>query len=105
MNTTKWLKRKYPKSHKKILREFEMPGVETLKRENYKVGILEKDISGSPSYKKGTLFVWKRQKVYYDGVWDSTYDIYALFKCGTGITTSGYHRFLFCGEEFKILES
>lgn len=103
MNTEKWLKRKYTKSHAKIRAFLNDELLDRLKTSKYRIGILSEQVD---KYKTGTIIIWYNVRSYHDDdygfAWDGTWNTYAIAKCPPYETTSGYH--LFSVHKSKIIE-
>lgn len=104
MNIEDWLKRRYRKTYSYISKRLDEYMKITLhNNKSMKVcELLEDYFSGFETYKKGTLFLLKINKVYYKGKWTGEFDRYTLFKCiDKNLTSSGYHNNLFANNKIK----
>lgn len=88
MDNRKWLKRKYPKTHKEVDSFLDDNELEDFKKNKYKLGRLKGDIIQVQKYKKGMLIMFKRT----NPVTDFNYPLHhGVVKCQKGFTASGYH--------------
>jgi len=81
MELEKWLRRKYPKHHKELLKSYRWMDLNYLKLAKYKVGILIKD---NGENKKGDLVIFKLCKEYIENQ-----DAYGGYAQMSGSTWSG----------------
>jgi hypothetical protein len=109
MDDIKYIKRRFPDSHKIFLKQFGDEWIIRQFRENrQKLAIIKNTEVIAPDlrYKPGTYFLFHRCKVFAEdhdgGKWDGTYKIIATFKCPKDYTSSGHHTFeLFSDTQFK----
>lgn len=96
MNINHWLIRKFPNSFNKINEFLDETQLKELKEKKYRIGVLNKDIHYVQKYEKGAMVMWKRNKSWFEGKWDGTFNIYCVIKCQKGFTESGYHSIGVC---------
>jgi len=98
MENRKWLKRKYPKTFKKVDTFLNDGMLIEFKKFNYKLGVLTNDIIQCQTYKKGRLIMFKRT----NPVNDQNYPVHhGVIKCQKGYTASGYHSIPVLNQDFK----